>query len=205
MYGCESWTVKKAECWKNWCFWTVVLEKTLESPLDCKEIQPVHPQWNQSWIFIRRTDAEAEAPILWPPDAKDWLIEKVPDAGKDWKWEEKGTAEDEMVGWHHRHNGHEFGWTPRVGDGQGGLVCCHPWGCKDSDMTEQLNYLLPLLHFYTPSRLTGTPNGFMGIYFFGLFVYLHSYPSSFLSPMSYFIFFISRIPRHHSLFWKFFH
>ena len=97
MYGCESWTIKKAECWKNWCFWTVVLEKTLESPLDCKEIQPVYPKGNQSWIFNGRTDAEAEAPILWPPDAKNQLIWKDPDAGKDWRWKEKGMTEDEMV------------------------------------------------------------------------------------------------------------
>ena len=92
---------------KNWCFWTVVLEKTLESPLACKQIQPVHPKGDQSWVFIRRTDAEAETPILWPPDEKSWFIWKDPDAGKDWKWE-KGTTEDEMVGWHHRLNGHEF-------------------------------------------------------------------------------------------------
>ena len=93
---------------KNWCFWTVVLETTLESPLDCKEIQPVHPKGNQSWIFIGRTDAKAETPILWPPDAKNWLIWKDPDAGKDWRWEEKGMTEDEMGGWHHRLNGQEF-------------------------------------------------------------------------------------------------
>ena len=93
---------------KNWCFWTVVLEKTLESPLDCKEIQPVHPKGDQSWVFIGRTDAEAETPILWPPHAKSWLIWKAPDAGKDWEQEEKGTTEDEMAGWHHRLDGHEF-------------------------------------------------------------------------------------------------
>ena len=93
---------------KNWCFWTVVLEKTLESPLDCKEIQPVHPKGNQSWIFIGTTDAKAETPKLWPPDMKDWLIGKDPDAGKDWRWEEKEMTEDEMVGWHHQLNGHEF-------------------------------------------------------------------------------------------------
>ena len=106
MYGCESWTVK----WvlKNWCFWTVVLEKTLESPLDCKEIQPVNLKGNQSWIFIGRTDAEDETPMLWPPDARNWLICKDPDAGKDWRQEEKGTTEDEMVGWHHQLKGHEF-------------------------------------------------------------------------------------------------
>ena len=121
MYGCESWTVKKAECqtidaFELWCW------KTLESPLDCKEIQPVHPKRNQSWIFIGRTDAEAETPILWPPDAKSWLIWKDPDAGKDWRQQEKGTTEDEVVGWHHRLNGHEFEQAPGVGDGQGSLV-----------------------------------------------------------------------------------
>ena len=109
IYG-WMWELDYKESWlpKNWCFWTVVLEKTLESPLDCKEIQPVNPKGNQSWIFIRRTDAEAETLILWPPDAKNWLIGKDPDAGKDWKLEEKGTTEDEMVGWHYRLNGHEF-------------------------------------------------------------------------------------------------
>ena len=114
--------------------------KTLESSLDCKEIQPVHPKGDQSWVFIGRTDAEAETPILWPPDVKNWLIGKDPDAGKDWGQEEKGTTEDEMVGWHHRHNGHGFGWTPGVGDGQGGLACCNSCGCKESDTTEQLNW-----------------------------------------------------------------
>ena len=138
MYGCESWTIKKAQ--KNWCFWTVVLEKTLESPLDCKEIQPVHPIGDQSWVFIGRTDVEAEIPILWPPDAESWFIWKDPDAGKGSGQEEKGTTEDEMIGWHHQHNGHGFGWTLGVGDGQGGLVCCGSWGHKESDMTEQLNW-----------------------------------------------------------------
>ena len=114
-YGFSSshvwiWELDNKESWvlKNWCFWTVVLEKTLESSLDCKEIKPVHPKGNQPWIFIGRTDAEAEAPMLWPPDMKIWLIWKDPNAGKDWKREEKGTTEDEMVGWHHQHNGHEF-------------------------------------------------------------------------------------------------
>ena len=113
------WELYYKEGWapKNWCFWTMVLEKTLESPLDCKEIQPVHPK-DQSWVFIARTDVEAETPILWLPDAKSWLIWKDPDAGKDWGQEEKGTTEDEMVGWHHRLDGHGFGWTPGVGDGQ---------------------------------------------------------------------------------------
>ena len=119
---------------------TVVLEKTLESPLDCKEIQLVHPKGNQSWISIGRTDAEAEPPILWPLDVKSWLIWKNPDAEKDWRWEEKGTIEDEMVEWHHGFNGHEFEQAPGVGDGQGGLACCCPWGPKESDMTKGLNW-----------------------------------------------------------------
>ena len=108
MYGCKSWTVKESWAPKNWCFWTVVLEKTLGSPLDCKEIQPVHPKGDQSCVFIVKTDVEAETPILWPSDGKSWLIWKDPDAGKDWGQEEKGTTEDEIVGWHHRLNGHEF-------------------------------------------------------------------------------------------------
>ena len=131
----ESWTPK------NWCFWTVVLEKTLESPLDCKEIQPVHPEGNQSWVLIGRTDVEVETPILWPPDAKSWLIWKDPDAGKDWGQEEKGTTEDEMTGWHHWLDGHGFGYTPGVGDGQGDLACCGSWGHKELDMTEWLNLI----------------------------------------------------------------
>ena len=106
------------------------LEKTLESPLDCKEIKPVNPKRNQSWIFIRRTDTEADAPILWPPNLESQLFRKDPDAGKDWKHEEKGTAEDEMVGWHYWLNGHKFEQAPGVGDGQGILTCCSPWGCK---------------------------------------------------------------------------
>ena len=117
-----------------------MLEKTLESPLDCKEIQPVHPKGNQSWVFIGRTDTEAETPILWPPHVKSWLIGKDPDAGKDWRQEEKGMTEDEMAGWHHWLDGREFEWTLGVGDGQGGLTCCDSWGRKESDMTEQLNW-----------------------------------------------------------------
>ena len=108
MYGCESWTIKKAEHWRLDTFWAVVLEKTLKSPLDCKEIQPVHPKGNQSWIFIGKTDVEAETPIVWPPDVKSWLIWKDPDVGKDWRQEEKLMTEDEMVRWHHRLSGHEF-------------------------------------------------------------------------------------------------
>ena len=136
------WELDYKESWasKNWCFWTVVLEKTVESPLDCKEIQPVHPKGDQSWVFIGRTDFEDETPILWLPDVKSWLIWKDPDAGKDWRQEEKGTTEGEMVGWQHRLNGHGFGWTPGVGEGQGGLVCCNSWGRKELDMNEWLNW-----------------------------------------------------------------
>ena len=123
---------------KNWCFWTVVLENTLESPLDYKEIKPVHPKGNQSWIFIGRTDAAPEAPILWLPDAKNWLIWKDPDAGKDWR-REKGMTEDEMAGWHHQLYGHEFEQAPGFGDGQGSLACYSPWDRKESDTTEWLN------------------------------------------------------------------
>ena len=120
------WELNSKESWvlKNWCFWTVVLEKALESPLDCKEIKPVNPKGNQSWIFIGRTDAEMEAPILWPPDARNWLTGKDPDAGKDWRREEKGTTEHEMVGWHHWLDGHELEQALGVGDGQGSLACC---------------------------------------------------------------------------------
>ena len=125
---------------KTWCFWTVVLEMTLESPLGCKEIQPVHPKGNQFWTFIARTDAEAETPMLWPPDAKDWLIGKDPDAGKDWRWEEKGTTEDEMVGWHHWLDGHEFSklWE-LVMDRKDWCAAIHGVA-KELDMTEQLSW-----------------------------------------------------------------
>ena len=124
--GCESWTIKKGWALKNWCFQTVVLEKSLESPLDCKEIKPVSPKGNQSWIFIGSTDAEAEVPILWPPDVKSQLIGKDPDPGKNWRQEEKGVTEDEMVGQHHWFNGHEFEQAPGAGEGQGNLACCSP-------------------------------------------------------------------------------
>ena len=138
------WELGYEESWvlKNWCFWTVVLEKTLERSLDCKEIQPVNPKGNQSWIFTGRTDAEAETAILWP--LTHW---KRPWAGKDWRREEKGTTEDEMVGWHHRLNAHEFEWTPGLGDGQGILVCCSLWGHKESDTTKRLNWT-KLKHVY---------------------------------------------------------
>ena len=137
MSWCESWTIKKPEsqrtdAFKLWCW-------RLESSLDCKEIKLVNPKENQSWIFIGRTDAEAEVPILWPPDAKSQLIKKDPDAGKDWRQEEKGMAQDKMVGWNHRFNGYEFEQTSRDGEGQKSLVCCSPWGRKELDTTERLN------------------------------------------------------------------
>ena len=135
------WELDYKQSWapKNWCFWTMVLEKT-KSPLDCRVIQTVHPKGDQSWVFIDRIDFEAETPILWPPDVKSWLIWKYPDAGKDWGQEEKGTTEDEMVVWHHPFDRHEFEQAPGVGDWQGGLSCCSPWGHKELDTTEQLNW-----------------------------------------------------------------
>ena len=146
-YGFSSghvwmWDLDCEESWapKNWCFWTMVLEKTLESPLDCKEIQLVHSKGDRPWVFFGRTDAKAETPVLWPPHAKSWLIGKDSDAGRGWGQEEKGTTEDEMAGWHHCLDGHESEWTPGVGDGQGGLACCDSWGHKELDTTEQLNW-----------------------------------------------------------------
>ena len=144
------WELDHKEGWalKNWCFWTVVLEKTLESCLDSKEIKPVSPKGNQSWIFIGRTDAEAEAPVLWPPDVKNGLLEKDPGNRKDWRREEKETTEDEIVGWHHQLNGHEFEQVPGVGDGQGSLAFCSPWGRKESDTAERLNWTDCQFSFY---------------------------------------------------------
>ena len=130
----ESWALK------NWCFWTVVLEKTLASPLDCKEIQQIHSEGDQPGDFFGRNDAEAETPVLWPPHVKSWLIGKDSDAGRDWGQEEKGMTEDEMAGWYHRLNGYAFEWTLGVGDGQGGLACCNSWGRKELDTTERLNW-----------------------------------------------------------------
>ena len=130
------------------------VRETLEIPLNCKDIQPVHPKGNRSWIFIGRTDAEAETPILWPSDVKNLLVGKDPDAGKDWRQEEKGMTEEEMVGWHHQLNGHESEWTPGVGDGQGGLACCSPCGGKESDTTERLNWTeLTEIQKFLPSHL----------------------------------------------------
>ena len=158
MYGCESWICECSTCeshfhkesWvpKNQCFWTVLLEKTLESPLDCKEIQPVH-QEDQSWVFIGRTDVEAETPILWPPKAKSQLTGKDPDAGKDWGQEEKGTTEDEMVGWHHWLNGHEFVWTLGVGDGQGGLDAVVHGVTESQTWLTELNWTEQWPNWYT--------------------------------------------------------
>ena len=144
MYGCESWTVKKAEhqridAFELWCW-----RRLLKSPLDCKEIQPVHSEGDQPWDFFGGNDAEAEAPVLWAPHAKSWLIGKDSDAGRDWGQEEKGMTEDEMAGWHHRLDGREFEWTPGVGDEQRGLVCCSSWGCKELDTTGRLNWSVSL-------------------------------------------------------------
>ena len=149
------WELDYKESWapKIWCFWTVVLEKSLESPLVCKEIQPVHPKGDQSWIFIGRTDAET--PILWPHDAKSWLICKDPDAGKYW-------GQEEIVGWHHGLDGHEFVWTPAVGDGQGGLVCCGSWGCNKSDTTEWLNWTDWNKYMYTQFYTQHSKGGHSG-------------------------------------------
>ena len=150
------WELDCEESWepKNWCFWTVVLKKTFESPLNCKEIQLVHPKGDKSWVFISGTDFEAETPILWPPDVKNWPIWKAPDAGKYWGQEEKGTTEDEMVGWHHWLNGHGFGWTPGAGDGQRGLTWCGSWGRRvGHDWATKLNWtfvgnVISLLFYY---------------------------------------------------------
>ena len=147
------WELDCEESWalRNWCFWTVVLEKTLESPLDCKEIQPVHSIGDQSWVFFGRNDAKAEAPVLWPPHGKSWLIGKDSDARRDWGQEEKGMTEDEMAGWHQWLDGLEFEWTLGVGDGQGGLACCNSWGRRvGHDWVTELNWTewLKIVHIY---------------------------------------------------------
>ena len=154
------WTLDHKENWalKNWCFWTVVLEKTLESPLDCKEIKSIHPKGNQSWMSIGRTDGEAETPIPLPPDAKNWLIWKDPDAGQDWRQEAKGATEDEMIGLYHwLDDGHEFEQAPGVVDGQGSLVCCSPWGHKELDMIEWLNWTEKRVDIRITDSLCRTP------------------------------------------------
>ena len=144
----------------NWCFWTVVLEKTLESPLDCKEIQPVHSEGDQPWDFFGRNDAKDETPVLWPPHAKSQLFGKDFDAGRDWWQEEKGTTEDEMAGWHHWLDGSESDWTPGVGDGPGGLACSDSWGHKESDMTERLNWGVSDTHS-SPYSVSGNSSEFL--------------------------------------------
>ena len=153
------WELDCEEGWalKNWCIWNVMLEKTLESALDFKEIQPVHSERDQPWDFFGRKDAKAEALVLWPPHAKSWLIGKDSDAGRDWGQEEKGTTEDEMAGGHHGLDARESEWTPWDGDGQGGLACCDSWGRKESDTTERLNWTDSLQQSYT--SLTGFPGG----------------------------------------------
>ena len=152
------WELDREESWapKSWCFWTVVLEKSLESPLDCKEIQQVHSKGDQSWVFFGRTDAKAETPVLWPLHAKSWLIGKDSDAGRYWG-QEKGTTEDEMAGWHHWLDGSEFEWTLGVGDGQGGLACCNSWDRKELDMTEWLNWIETVAHQPTSPLSMGFP------------------------------------------------
>ena len=166
-YGFSSsrvwiWELDHKESWrpKNWCFWTVVLEKTLESPFYGKEIKPVNPNGNQSWIFMRRTNAKAETPIIWPLDVKKWLIGKDPHAEKDLRQEEKGTTEDEMVGWHHWLDGPEFEPAPGFGDGQGSLACCSPWHFKQLDTAEWLNWLRresEFLNFPSPKSFGWRP------------------------------------------------
>ena len=167
MYGYESWTIKKAESWRTdafelWCW------RRLLSPLDCKEIQPVHLKGNQSWIFIGRTDAEAENPILWPPDVKNWLIGKYPDSGKDWRQEEKGMIEDEMVGWYHRVKGHEFEQTLWVGDGQGGLcVYMHSFSHSFSIISYfKILYIVLVSYFVMLSALDNTMFSLAGCCYF---------------------------------------
>ena len=160
----RMWELDYKEGWvlKNWCFWTVVLEKILEIPLGSKESKPVDCKGDQPWVFIGKTDAKAETPILWPPDEKSWLIGNDPEAGQDWRWEEKGETENEMVGWHHRLNAHEFEQALGDSEGQGslvfsawcgGLACCSPWGHRESDMTERLNGSSPCLGQWCVSAL----------------------------------------------------
>ena len=151
------WELDYKESWApmNWCFWTVVLEKILESPLDCKETQPVHYEGDQPWDFFGKNDAKVEAPVLWPPHAKSWLIGKDSDGGMDWGQEKKEATEDEMAGLHHWLDGRDSEWTPGVGDGQGGLACCSSWVCKESETTELLNWTE--LRYINPFNLGSVP------------------------------------------------
>ena len=159
-------------------FWTVVLEKTLENPLDCQEIQLVHSKGHQSWVFFGRNGAKSETPVFWPPRAKSWLTGKDSDVGRDWGQEEKGTTEDKMARWHHRLDGREFRSTPGVGDGQGGLACCDSWGRKESDTTERLNWtelgickgvrLLGHIFSFLMNLHTVLPSGCTNFHFFRL-------------------------------------
>ena len=162
------WELDGEESWlpKNWCFWTVMLEKTPESPLDCKVIQPVHSKGDQPWVIFGRNDAKAETLGLWPPHAKSWLIGKDPDAGRDWGKEEKGTTEDEMDGWHPRLNGGEFGWTPEFCDGQGGLLCCNSWGRKEWAKAEWTEEQISHIPFYF--------NFLFSPFFSGIVLYIRS-------------------------------
>ena len=178
------WELDCEESWapKNWCFWTVVLEKTLENPLGYKEIEPIHSKGDQSWVIFGRNDAKAETPVLWPPHAKSWLIGKDSDARRDWGQEEKGMTEDEMAGWHHCLNGHEFEWTLGVGDGQGGLVCCDSWGHKESNKTERLNWTeLELRIKWFAKDHTAILNRVRPWYSFSLFKYEDNLMTSFLN------------------------
>ena len=151
-YILDIWAPNYAVALKNWCFWTVVLEKTLESPLDCKQIQPVHSEGDQPWDFFGRNNAKAETPELWPPHSKSWLIGKDSDAGRDCGQEEKGMTEDEMAGWYYWLDGRESEWTLGVGDGQEGLACCNSWGRKELDTTDRL-------HFHFSLSCIGEGNG----------------------------------------------
>ena len=148
------WDLDCEEIWalKNWCFWTVVSQGTLESPLDCKEIQPIHSEGDQPWDFFVGNDVEAEIPVLWPPHVKTWLIGKDSDAGRDWGQKENGATEDEMAGWNYWLDERESEWTPGIGDGQGGLACCDSWGQKESDTTERLNWteLILVVGYWLP-------------------------------------------------------
>ena len=174
------WELDHKEGWapKNWCFWTVVLEKTLESSLDCKEIKPVNPKGNQPWIFIGRSDAEAEAPILWPPDAKNWLFGKDPGARKDWRQEEKGMTEDGMVGWHHQLNGHGFEQVLGVGDGQGGLACFRgSWHASRGSQRVRHDWVTELIYIHMCMCIYVYISVCVCIHMYIYIMYIWSFPS----------------------------